>query len=80
MMTFGAGDLITRLYACPAQKSNPWEQQQEARHHKRAGPANREHVVHLPTLNNKIIRSSLNNQNTFTKETGSPNVKLVLTR
>jgi hypothetical protein len=42
-------------------------------------------VVHLPTyyvhtLNNKKIRSNLNSLNTFTKETGLPNVKTILIR
>jgi hypothetical protein len=32
------------------------------------------------TLNTKTIRSNLNSLNTFTKETGSPNMKLVLIR
>ncbi len=32
------------------------------------------------TVNTKTIRSNLNSLNTFTKETGSPHVKLVLIR
>jgi hypothetical protein len=32
------------------------------------------------TVNTKTIHSNLNSLNTFTKETGSPNVKLVLIR
>ncbi len=54
----------------------------ETRHHRHSGPANGEDVVHLPycvhTLNTKTIHSNLNNLNTFTKEIGSSNVKLIL--